>query len=281
MIADRLRWRPGESSLADADPRGTPGLSAATLAVAGKEWSGRELARLGRELSDQQARLAASARVGDRRRVLVVLQAMDCGGKDGVIRRVVGAMNPLGVRIVAFGPPSDEERAHEFLWRVRPAVPGPGQVGLFNRSHYEDVLVARVRRLVDEPVWRARFDAINDFEAELVDDGVTLVKIMLHISRDEQRRRLLARLDDPTKQWKFDPGDVADRALWSDFQDAYADVFNHCSRAAPWHVVPADRKWYRDWAVASLLAEVLAGMGLRFPEPAFDVEEQRRRLLAD
>jgi PPK2 family polyphosphate:nucleotide phosphotransferase len=217
---------------------------------------------------------------GDRRRVLVVLQAMDCGGKDGTVNHVIGRLNPQGLRITGFGVPTPEERRHDFLWRIRKALPLPGYIGVFNRSHYEDVLVARVHRLVPEEVWRQRYEVINAFERQLVGDGVTIVKIMLHISREEQLARLQARLADPTKRWKFNPGDIDERGRWAAYQEAYRDALANCSTdLAPWFVVPADRKWYRDWAVARLLQETLESLKLRYPDPDFDVAAQLERLV--
>ena len=190
-------------------------------------------------------------------------------------------MNPLGLRITAFGKPTAAELRHHFLWRVRRAVPGPGLVGVFNRSHYEDVLIVRVENLVGPDVWERRYDEINRFESRLVADGVTVVKVMLHISKDEQKERLADRLADPTKHWKYNPGDLAARRRWDDYQQAYAVALERCSTdAAPWYVVPGDRKWYRNWAVASLLREVLTGLDPRYPAPAFDVDAERKRLAA-
>ncbi|MGC5019895.1 PPK2 family polyphosphate kinase [Micromonospora sp. DT47] len=212
-------------------------------------------------------------------RVLLVLQAMDCGGKDGTVKRVAGAMNPLGLHIRSFGPPTVEELRHDFLWRIRRALPPPGYVGIFNRSHYEDVLVVRVGSLVPEATWRARYDEINAFERELTDADVTLVKVMLHISHEEQGERLMERLTDPTKYWKYNPGDIDARARWDDYQAAYAEALGRCgAEAAPWFVVPADRKWYRDWAVAHLLRETFGGLDLGYPPAGFDVEQERQRL---
>jgi PPK2 family polyphosphate:nucleotide phosphotransferase len=211
--------------------------------------------------------------------VLLVLQAMDCGGKDGTVKKVAGAMNPQGLHIVSFGKPTEEERAHDFLWRIRNALPVPGYVGVFNRSHYEDVLIVRVHDLVPRAVWFARYEQINQFERELVEDGTTIVKVMLHISYEEQRQRLLARLDDPTKHWKYNRSDVDEREYWPAYQEAYAEALTRCSTAyAPWHVVPADRKWYRDWAVATLLREALADLDLRYPTGDFDVETEKQRI---
>ncbi|MFJ6195944.1 PPK2 family polyphosphate kinase [Micromonospora sp. NPDC092111] len=212
-------------------------------------------------------------------RVLLVLQALDCGGKDGTVKRVAGAMNPLGLHIRSFGPPAGAERRHDFLWRIRRALPPPGCVGVFNRSHYEDVLVARVDGLVPEETWRARYEQINAFERELTDGGVTLVKVFLHISRDEQAQRLAERLTDPTKYWKYSPSDLDSRARWDDYQAAYAEALGRCGgEDAPWFVVPADRKWYRDWAVAHLLRETFEGLDLGYPAAGFDVERERQRL---
>jgi PPK2 family polyphosphate:nucleotide phosphotransferase len=271
--------------LAGLDPGSTPGLAAEVAnAAAGdlKGWARADLARLGPVLAERQERLYAQAqgeRAAGRRRMLLVLQSMDCGGKDGAIKSLARAVNPQGVRIVAFGPPTPEERGHHFLWRIARALPAAGYLGVFNRSHYEDVLVARVRSLVPEPVWRRRYDEINRFEADLAADGLTIVKVMLHISPEEQRERLLARLDDPTKRWKYHPDDLLDRARWPLFQEAYAEALSRCATPeAPWYVVPADRKWYRNWAVAHLVAAHLADLPLDYPEPDFDVAEQKRRL---
>jgi PPK2 family polyphosphate:nucleotide phosphotransferase len=283
-LRDELRARPGGTRLADIDPHGTPGLPPKkTVGDDAKEWSRSEVSAISAELGAYQERLYAAAKQGgDRRRVLLVLQAMDCGGKDGTVRNVTEGMSPAGLKVVSFGPPSEEERHHDFLWRIRRALPDPGHVGVFNRSHYEDVLVARVHKIVSEDVWRRRYDEINAFEAELAADGVTMVKVMLHISREEQRERLLARLDDPTKQWKYNPGDLAERALWDQYQQAYEDALNKCSTdVAPWYVVPADRKWYRNWAVASLVHRALADIDPQYPEPGFDVAAEREKLLAD
>lgn len=272
----------GTVDLAAIHPRSTPGLpSEKTVGTDPKGWARDRVVELGADLATQQEMLYASAQVDPAfgRRVLLVLQAMDCGGKDGTIRRVAGAMNPLGLHIRSFGPPTEEELRHDFLWRIRRALPPAGYVGVFNRSHYEDVLIARVNSLVPEKTWRARYDEINAFERELTDAGVTLVKVFLHISFEEQRERLLARLADPHKHWKYNPADVDARARWADYQQAYADALVHCdSSVAPWFVIPADRKWYRDWAVSTLLTETFAGLGLSYPAVDFDVERERRRL---
>jgi PPK2 family polyphosphate:nucleotide phosphotransferase len=280
QLRERLRIAPGGPvDLGSIDPAGTPGLPK----KADRKWAAERLTEIGAALAEYQAMLYAGAKVGGSgRRVLLVLQAMDCGGKDGTVRKVAGAMNPQGLHIVGFGPPTEEERAHDFLWRIRRALPVPGYVGVFNRSHYEDVLVVRVHELVPREVWSARYDQINEFERELAGDGTTIVKVMLHISSGEQCERLLQRLDDPAKHWKYNPGDIDERKLWPAYQEAYADALGRCSTGhAPWYVVPADRKWYRDWAVATLLRETFAELGLRYPEGKFDVAAERDRLRED
>ncbi|MEH0969644.1 PPK2 family polyphosphate kinase [Micromonospora sp. CPCC 205546] len=295
-MRDLLRLAPGGAvDLRAVDPRSTPGLPGPDeTGGRRKEWARGQVTLIGAELGRQQEMLFADAKAreagrpaGTRqegaaagRRVLLVLQAMDCGGKDGTVKRVAGAMNPLGLHVRSFGPPTPEELQHDFLWRIRRALPPPGQVGVFNRSHYEDVLVARVESLVPEPVWQARYDEINAFEREQVDAGVALVKVMLHISYAEQGRRLLERLDEPRKHWKYDPSDIDARARWDDYQAAYAEALSRCGTdAAPWYVVPADRKWYRDWAVAHLLRETFDTLDLGYPPAGFDVRRERERLL--
>ncbi|MFU8875230.1 PPK2 family polyphosphate kinase [Micromonospora sp. SL4-19] len=304
-VRQLLRVTPGAVDLAAIDPRSTPGLPAAAgSGQRRRAWALEQVELLGTHLGRQQEMLYAAAKGaggpepetptsapsqagahlgGDRpRRVLLVLQAMDCGGKDGTIKRVAGAMNPLGLHIRSFGPPTEEELRHDFLWRIRRALPPPGYVGIFNRSHYEDVLVARVESLVDEPTWRARYDSINAFERELTANSVTLVKVMLHISFAEQGERLMERLTDPTKHWKYNPSDLDTRAHWGDYQAAYAEALRRCDTdAAPWYVVPADRKWYRDWAVAHLLREAFDALDLGYPPADFDVERERDRLRSE
>ncbi len=210
------------------------------------------------------------------RSLLVVLQAMDAAGKDGTIRHVMTGLNPQGCRVTSFKAPSSEELSHDFLWRVHREVPRRGEIGIFNRSHYEDVLVVRVHELVPKRVWSRRYDQINTFEKELVEAGVAIVKLFLHISKDEQKRRFQARLEDPTRQWKLSPADFAERAHWSDYQDAYEDALTRCSTPwAPWYVVPSNRKWFRNLAVAQILVEVLEAFRMRFPKPSFDVSKLR------
>jgi PPK2 family polyphosphate:nucleotide phosphotransferase len=275
-VSDLLRVPSGPVDLSALDTRATPGFD-------GDKAAGRaSLAGLSPRLSDLQERLHAEGVSGGSRRLLLILQGMDTSGKGGVIRHVVGQVDPQGCAITSFKAPTKEELAHDFLWRIRRRLPGPGKLGVFDRSHYEDVLIVRVHNLVPRTTWMRRYAAINRFEARLADDDVRVVKVFLHISKEEQRQRLLARLDDPTKLWKFNPHDVDERASWADYQEAYAAALERCNNnTAPWYRVPADRKWYRDWAVANLLVEHLEDMKLTWPKPDFDSEEQRARLLAD
>jgi PPK2 family polyphosphate:nucleotide phosphotransferase len=228
--------------------------------------SGRALASATEALLERMTELQGALLGEGRRALLVVLQARDAGGKDGTIRRVVGAFSPQGVRVTSFRAPVGEELARDFLWRVHREVPARGMVGVFNRSHYEDVLAARVRGLVEPSVWRARYAHIAAFERLLTDTGTAIVKIFLHVSRDEQARRLRARLEDPGKNWKFDPGDIDDRARWDDYSAAYDDAFRHCNApGAPWYVVPADDKRARDYLVAGILRDALERMAPAYP----------------
>jgi PPK2 family polyphosphate:nucleotide phosphotransferase len=272
QLRDRLRLAAGPVNLLGYPTDATP------LAPGGKARTKRELTRSGTVLAAQQEKLYAAGQSGDPRRILLVLQGMDTSGKDGVIKHVVGQVGPAALRITAFKKPTPAEAAHHFLWRIRRALPQPGVIGVFNRSHYEDVLTTRVHGVIDEQTWRRRLEEINAFEADLVAGGTTVLKCFLHISYDEQRRRLLARLDDPTKQWKFNPADLGERARWPDYQRTYADVLERTGEAAPWYLVPGDRKWYRNWAIGQLLTEALLELDLRFPEPTYDVAEMRARL---
>jgi PPK2 family polyphosphate:nucleotide phosphotransferase len=209
-----------------------------------------------------------------RHRLLVVLQAIDTGGKDGTIRSVFSGINPQGVRVTGFKAPTPEELDHDFLWRIHRCTPGKGEIMIFNRSHYEDVLVVRVHQLVPEQVWRRRYDDINCFEKMLADEGTTILKFYLCISKDEQKERLQARLDDPTKHWKFQVGDLKERALWDDYMGAYEDAINKTSTEwAPWHVVPANRKWYRDLVVATTIVEALKKLKMSYPESQEDLSK--------
>jgi PPK2 family polyphosphate:nucleotide phosphotransferase len=273
-IAEAVRFEPG-AALTDCDPRDQShvvgdraGTEAATAAILDT-------------LDDWQERLYAAGTAGSTRSVLLLLQGMDTSGKDGTVRRVIGAMDPAGVRITSFKKPTEEELAHDFLWRIDRAMPLPGETVVFNRSHYEDVLVVRVHSLAPESEWSTRYDRINEFEAAAAAAGCHLVKVMLHISPQEQKERLAARLEDPTKHWKYNPGDLHERSFWDDYQAAYQDALSRCSTEhAPWHVVPADRKWYRDWIVANLLADAFTRIDPRYPPADFDVEEQRRLVAA-
>jgi PPK2 family polyphosphate:nucleotide phosphotransferase len=212
------------------------------------------------------------------RALLIVLQAMDAGGKDGLIRHVMSGFNPQGCSVTSFKVPTQEEAQHDFLWRIHRRVPGLGEVGIFNRSHYEDVLVARVRGLVPRGVWSRRYDMINAFERHLTDNGVVMLKFFLHISRKEQKKRLQARLDDPARQWKFSPADLQERKRWSAYVKAYEGVLERCSTPhAPWYVIPSDRKWFRNLAVADIIVENLESLKMTFPRPTFDPSTIRIR----
>lgn len=267
-----LRVGPG-FELGDLHPSSTPGLK-------GGESAADELLEKGRvELGDLQERIWAESRFGSRRSVLLVLQAMDTAGKGGIVKHVVSAVDPQGVNVFGFKKPTTEELAHDFLWRVRKQLPQPGTLGVFDRSHYEDVLIARVRSLAEPAVIEKRYGQINDFEREIVQSSTTVVKVMLHISADEQKSRLLARLEDPTKHWKFNPGDLAERALWPEYQDAYQVAFEKTSTAeVPWFVVPANHKWYARLAVQQLLLDALRGLHLTWPAAEYDVAAEKRRL---
>jgi PPK2 family polyphosphate:nucleotide phosphotransferase len=274
-VSDLLRAPAGGVDLHAADARATPGFDGGKAAARALQ------PELAARLSTLQEQLYAEGRHGSARSVLLVLQGMDTSGKGGTVRHVLGQVDPSGVHVASFGPPTPEELRHPFLWRIRRQLPRPGQLGVFDRSHYEDVVAARVRGSADRRAWSRRYGAINRFEADLAAGGTRLVKCFLHISAAEQRERLLARLDDPTKHWKFNPGDLADRELWEEYLVAYGDAIARCStEPAPWYVVPADRKWYRNHAITQLLIEQLEELALRWPEGAFDADEQRERLLA-
>jgi len=237
------------------------------------------LAKTGPKLADLQERLFAAGRTGDKRRILLVLQGMDTSGKGGTIKHVTGMLSPQGLSIASFKAPTLEERSHDFLWRVRRALPEPGLIGVFDRSHYEDVLIVRVHELAPRSTWYSRYESINNFEADLAEDGVTVIKCFLHVSPEVQRARLLARLDDPTKYWKYNPADVDERGFWSEYAAAYDDALTRCSTdAAPWFVIPSDHKWYRNLAVSQLLLEHLKSLDLKWPRPDFDADSEKLRL---
>ena len=278
--------RPDDLSpkLAFAVPAGTVDIgaistSATPVGPQSKSDAADAMVDIGAKLADLQERLFAQSTAGDRRRVLLVLQGMDTSGKDGVVNHVLGMVNPGGIHLASFKKPTKEELEHDFLWRIEKQVPEPGYIGVFNRSHYEDVLVARVHSLVEPEVWSKRYAQINAFERRLTEAHVTVVKCFLHISRDTQKERLLARLEDPTKYWKYNPGDVDERAFWDFYQDAYSAALQRCNTIpAPWHVIPSDRKWYRNWAVAALLLQTLEAIDPAYPPPAFDVQVEKRRV---
>ncbi|MCS7482799.1 PPK2 family polyphosphate kinase [Umezawaea endophytica] len=264
-VRDVLEVDPAGVDLAAIDPAATP------VGPTNKADAAKAMEAIGVELDQLQENLYAEGVGGGRRRVLVVLQGMDTSGKGGTISHVAGLMNPQGLRVVSFKKPTRAELSHDFLWRIRRQVPGPGQIGFFDRSHYEDVLVPRVDELVPPSTWQARYQQINDFEAELAESGVTIVKCFLHISPEKQKERLVARLQTPEKLWKYNPSDLAVRAKWSRYQEAYTDLLAKCSsRAAPWYAVPSDRKWYRNWAVAELLLHALRDLAPTYPVPAYD-----------
>ena len=278
MLRDVLRCPQAPVDLAEIDTGATP------KAPGDKETTKDAAAQMGEQLSALQERLFARGRVNadSARRVLVILQGMDTAGKGGVVRHTFGLLDPQGVQLAAFKAPTKEELSHDFLWRIRRELPDAGMIGVFDRSHYEDVLVARVDELVEPEVWRKRYDRINRFEADLAASGTVIVKFFLHISPKVQQERLVARLDNPEKHWKFDLSDIAARAKWGDYQQAYTDVLERCNPdIAPWYVIPADHKWYRNWAVAQILLETLRSMNITWPAVDFDVDEQRHKLLGD
>jgi len=261
--------------LADCDPRSKPGFD-------GDKSAGADLmAETVAELDDLQERLYAEPKSGGTHSILLVVQGMDTSGKGGIMRHVVGSVDPQGVSYTAFKAPTKEEQAHPFLWRIRNALPRPGQIGVFDRSHYEDVLIARVHNLVPPATWGRRYGQINTFERTVAQAGTTIVKVMLHISSDEQKVRLSARLGNPDKHWKYNPADVDERELWPAYQEAYQVALSKCSTEdVPWFVIPADRKWYARLAVQQLVVEHLRAMAPQWPAADFDVEAEKARLAA-
>lgn len=267
MADERHRWVVKSGTRPDLDgidPAGTPG------APRSKDDLEEATEALVFTLADLQNRLWAESR----RSVLLVLQALDAGGKDGTIRKVFTGVNPQGVQVSSFKVPTHHELAHDFLWRIHARVPARGEIGVFNRSHYEDVLVARVEDLVPEGVWRARYPAIRHFEENLAADGTAIVKVYLHISAEEQAKRFRSRLTEPAKRWKFSSGDLEVRAKWDRYREAYLDAIEETStKVAPWYVVPADQKKYRNWAVLQILVATLQEMDPTFPEPTEDLDD--------
>ena len=270
-VRDQLRWN---GTL--PDPRDTPGIK-------GKAQAKKDLDDIAPRIADLQERLFANGKVGDTRRLVLILQGMDASGKDGTVKHVVGQVNPAGCRITSFGKPTKEELAHDFLWRVTNALPTDGQLGVFNRSQYEDVLIVRVHELVPRSTWSRRFARINAWERRQAAAGTSIVKVFLHISKEEQKERLLERISLPDKHWKVGTADIPERHLWDDYTAAYADVLGRCSTdIASWYVVPADRKWYRNWAVSQLLAESLRDLDLGWPTPeGVDLKAMKKELLAE
>ncbi|NYF27151.1 MULTISPECIES: polyphosphate kinase 2 family protein [unclassified Microbacterium] len=271
------KLRVGEGfRLADVDPDVKPGYDH------GKSHGVSDLAAGLADLNVLQERLFAESRVGVAKdAVLLVLQAMDSAGKGGIVRHVVGGVDPQGVALAAFKAPTAEERAHDFLWRVEKRLPEPGFIGVFDRSHYEDVLIGRVRELAPPAEIERRYDAINEFEARVAASGTRIVKVMLHISPEEQKARLMERLERPDKYWKYNPGDVDERMLWPQYMDAYQTVFDRTSTdAAPWFVIPANAKWYARLAVQELLLAALEDIDPQWPSADFDVEAEKKRLAA-
>ncbi len=263
-LSKRFRLEPGAKvKLSEWDPDDTAGFGKKKKAKAAVAENLKRLAEL-------QYLLYAESK----RAVLVVLQAMDAGGKDGTIRHVMGPLNPQGCPVTSFKAPSDEELAHDFLWRVHKAVPRKGEIGIFNRSHYEDVLIVRVHKLVGKSVWSKRYEQINDFERHLAESGVHVLKFYLHISKDEQLERFKSRLEDPNKHWKANPQDFEERKYWDDYMRAFEDVLERCSTPhAPWFIIPANKKWFRNLAVSQILVESMTALDMKFPKPEFDVSK--------
>ncbi|SDU65623.1 polyphosphate kinase 2 family protein [Gordonia westfalica] len=259
--------------IASFDPESTPGFDG------DKESGTALLATRGQDLAALQELLYANGRAGDHRSVLLVLQGMDTAGKGGIVRHVGGLLDPQGLSIKGFGKPTPEELQHDFLWRINKALPPAGRIGIFDRSHYEDVLPVRVHNLVPKSEWEKRYDLINQFESELIANGTTIIKCCLVVSKDEQRNRLAERLDRPDKYWKYNPGDIDERAHWDAYLEAYQDIFDLTDKdSAPWFVIPANRKWFARLAVCELLTTALAGLDLDWPKADFDVELEKKRL---
>lgn len=267
-----LRFTAGDR-VADIDTGASPGFTGSKDDAAGVQAERNE------RFAELQEMLYANGKEGDRRSVLLVLQGMDTAGKGGIVEHVVGAGSPMGIRYTSFGKPTAEERAHHFLWRITRALPPAGHIGVFDRSHYEDVLVVRVHNLVARSEWEQRYGEINTFERELVDSGTTLVKVAMFVSLDEQKRRLSERLERPDKYWKYNPGDLEERKLWPAYQEAYQAVLDRTSTDwAPWYVVPCDKKWYSRLAITELLIEALKSLDLTWPAADFDVDAEKRKL---
>ncbi|MEO6955422.1 MAG: PPK2 family polyphosphate kinase [Antricoccus sp.] len=268
---------PGDARahLQEIHPAATP------LAPGKKSHTKKQMKKYGPELTDLQEKLYAQAQADDVDRVLIVLQGMDTSGKGGIVEHVFGLINPAGLLLRSFKAPTKEELAHDFLWRVTKALPEPGTIGIFDRSQYEDVLIVRVHDLIPEAEWTARYEAINGFEADLAASGCRIIKCFLNVSFSMQRERLIARLDDPNKHWKFNFGDIKERGYWADYQVAYLDALTKCnSDGAPWYSIPADHKWYRNWAISRLLLETMRDINPQYPQMDFDVPDLKGQLAA-
>ncbi len=267
-LSERLLVKPGQRvALSDHDPDDTPG-----------HQRKRDVAPLLEESTARLAELQYLLYAENKRALLIVLQGVDTSGKDGTIRHVMSGLNPQGCRVKSFKVPTSEELDHDFLWRVHPAVPPKGEVGIFNRSHYEEVIVVRVHGLRPRSVWEKRYEQINAFERYLAENDVTILKFFLHISKEEQRKRIQARIDDPKKRWKLSPVDFEERKYWNEYQGAYEDALSRCSTPeAPWFIVPANKKWFRNLAVSNIIGETLDSMRMKFPKPAFDLSRYKLR----
>ena len=270
-LRERFEVKPGKKfRLRDRDPQDTAHLDDKERAEAIQQKNTEKLADLHDLLYAEQ-----------KHALLIVLQGMDAAGKDGTIKHVMSGVNPAGCAVTSFKVPTAEEAAHDFLWRIHKAVPRKGYIGIFNRSHYEDVLVPRVHKLVPEGVWKPRYDRINDFEELLAENNVVLLKFFLHMSKDEQKRRFESRKDDPRKNWKISVADTRERAFWDDYQAAFQDAIGKCStRDAPWYVIPADKKWFRNLAVSQIIVDALEELKMKYPtsqpesQPAAEVKSQ-------
>jgi PPK2 family polyphosphate:nucleotide phosphotransferase len=261
------------NKIADIDTSATPGFKGKKADAAPLQWERNQ------RFAELQEMLYANSRSGDNRSVLLVLQGMDTAGKGGIVKHVLGSANPQGIRYHSFGVPTEEERNHHYLWRIRRALPPAGSIGVFDRSHYEDVLIVRVHNLVPPEVWGNRYEEINRFERKVVESGTTIIKVAMFVSLDEQKKRLSERLDRPDKYWKYNPGDVDERLLWPAYQEAYQTMLERTSTdIAPWHVVPCDRKWYSRLAILELLIEALEGLNMSWPPADFDIEAEKKRL---
>jgi PPK2 family polyphosphate:nucleotide phosphotransferase len=265
-FADKLRIQPGTKVRLDRfDPDETFGFK-----------KGSESKKLTEKAIERLDLLQSLLYADNKRALLILLQGMDAAGKDGTVRAVMSGVNPQGCHVTSFKVPSHEESEHDFLWRAHLAAPERGQIGIFNRSHYEDVLVVRVHNLVPKEVWKKRYSQINIFEELLAENNVTILKFFLHISKDEQKKRFQERLDDPAHQWKISPADFAERKFWDQYVEAYEEALTKCSTAtAPWYIIPANHKWFRNLAISKIVAQTLEDFHMKFPKPAFDLSQYK------